>query len=369
MRYTTRMRFTRALKLLPIFVAFGSGGLVLAHQVSHAAAATNNTPERNFSLQISPSPLVATVEPGKPSSVSLTIRNGGTASENLKIEPRSFTISHDSQRVSIGDSAPTLISQWVSFSSSRFTVAPGQVQTVQVHFNLPKEAGFSYSFALLISRQSEGKPTTVGRYIKGSVADFTLINVNKPGATRKISVARLSTRHKLYEFLPANVDITLKNTGNSIVQPYGNVFINRGSSQLATLPVNDQRGYILPGTTRTVTTSWSSGFPIYRMVTMADGSQKRVLSWDWSNLSKLRIGKYTAKLVAVYNDGGRDVPLEGEVSFWVIPWRAIILLILVIAGLIYVQHLRINRKTAKAVKRALAAREPAKTPSDPPKSS
>ena len=47
------------------------------------------------------------------------------------------------------------------------------------------------------------------------------------------------------------------------------------------------------------------------------------LKWNIADASKFRFGKYTAKLLLVYDDGKRDVPIEGEVSFWVIPWRAI----------------------------------------------
>jgi hypothetical protein len=38
---------------------------------------------------------------------------------------------------------------------------------------------------------------------------------------------------------------------------------------------------------------------------------------------KLRWGKYTANLLLVYDDGTKDVPIEGTLSFWVIPWRLI----------------------------------------------
>jgi hypothetical protein len=57
------------------------------------------------------------------------------------------------------------------------------------------------------------------------------------------------------------------------------------------------------------------------------------LKYDFSQASKLRFGKYTAKLVVVYDDGKHDVPTESSVTFWVLPWKimsvgAILLLIL-----------------------------------------
>ena len=86
-----------------------------------------------------------------------------------------------------------------------------------------------------------------------------------------------------------------------------------------------------------------------------DGSTTKHLSVDWSQLSHLRIGRYTAKLVAVYSDGAHDVPIEGVVTFWVIPWRAILLFIAVVVGLWLLARWRGKRRTEKAVRRALAA--------------
>lgn len=309
--------------------------------------------EGNFSLQVTPSPLVASVNPGASTQLELKIRNGGTDSENLKIEPRSFKINSSNGQVELNDTAPPDIASWIHFDHPAFTVLPGQWFTEEINLDVPKDAGFSYSFALVISRQSETQPTNGGRLIKGSVAVFSLINVNRPGATSKLDLAAFTSVHHFYEYLPATFDIHFKNTGNTIVQPSGNIFIQRGSTDrtpLATLDINNTKGYILPGSTRTLTSSWDDGFPAYQTVTAADGSTKQQLKWNWSKLSSFRIGRYTAKLVAVYSDGQHDVPIMGEVSFWVIPWK--ILLGLFIVGLLLLLGLwSIVRKLITIVKR------------------
>ncbi|MBX4197687.1 hypothetical protein KW801_04025, partial [Candidatus Saccharibacteria bacterium] len=53
------------------------------------------------------------------------------------------------------------------------------------------------------------------------------------------------------------------------------------------------------------------------------------LRWDFSKLPHLKFGHYTANLLAAYDNGQRDVPLEASVSFWVVPWRLIIMVILI----------------------------------------
>lgn len=311
----------------------------------------------DFSIQISPSPLVTTVTPGVVSTVEMQIRNSGNATEALKIAPRSFTVDNASQQVVLNDTTPPGIADWIGFSALNFTVLPGQTYTETVRFALPKDTGFSYSFALLLSRQKDVNPVSGGRLIKASVAVFTLVNVDRPGATSKLDVAKFTISKHIYEFLPANLDIQFKNTGNTIVQPYGNIFIQRGATDkapISTLPVNEKRGYILPGSTRTLAANWSAGFPSY---------QSGHLVWDWGKAANFRIGKYTAKLVAVYNDGHGDVPIEGVVSFWVIPWKLIggallIILLIVLAIVSFVWRIvKLTRRRKKPV-----APKPADTP-------
>src|SRR5215470_2851026 len=80
----------------------------------------------DFSLQVTPSPLVATVKPGQTTTLELKIRNAGAKTEDLKIEPRSFNVKPTGGQVELNDAVPPAIAGWVSFSQPRFTVQPGQ---------------------------------------------------------------------------------------------------------------------------------------------------------------------------------------------------------------------------------------------------
>lgn len=281
----------------------------------------------DFSLQVTPSPLVTTVKPGTKTQLELKIRNGGSGTEQLKIEPRSFTLSSNSNAVRLLDTTPPDIARWISFSAPSFTIQPGQWENEEITLNIPKDAGFSYAFALVISRQNTPKASEGSRVINGSVAVFTLINIDRPGTTSSLKVNGFSVSKHMYEYLPATFSVRFRNTGNTITQPYGNIFIQRGShtqAPLASLTVNTTHGYILPGTERTITATWNDGFPAYQTTQNTDGTTQQKLVWNWASLSKLRIGHYTAHLVAVYSSGGHDVPIESSVSFWVIPWKILL---------------------------------------------
>lgn len=330
--------------------------LLVAATIVASTPALAADPPGDFSLQITPSPLVSSIKPGQTSELELKIRNAGSQPETLKIEPRSFRFDSKTQQLTLDDTTSPDIAQWVSFANPTFTVQPGQWYTQKIKVSLPKEAGFSYSFALIVSRKDAPKATEGGRLLKGSVAVFTLLNVDRPGAVRKLDVGNFTSTKRVYEYLPATFEIALKNTGNTIVQPYGNVFVQRNSSDkvpISTLSVNENKSYILPGTTRILKVQWKDGFPVNETTTKEDGSASQSLNWDWSGakIADIRLGRYTAKLVGVYNDGLRDVPIVSEVSFWVIPWKILIALS-VILGLI-IWRAFVYQRTLKQARRLI----------------
>ena len=342
----------RVLLLAPLMLGFIASFLLLDRPV------IASEPSSGLSLQVTPSPLIATVKPGEKSSLEVKVRNQNVVAEKLLIEPRSFHVNSTSGAVEIDDQKPPEIADWISFSEPTFDIGPGEWKDLKVNIAVPEDAGFSYYFSLNIRRANDPK-TNSERLLKGSVAIFTLLNVDRPGATRQVELMDVSLDQSLYEYLPATIKLRFKNTGNTILQPYGNVFIqreNNTSNPITTLPVNDTRGYLLPGTERVLSASWTDGFPIYENSTSSEGKTVKNLRWNVDKVSHFRIGKYTAKVVAVYNDGHRDVPIEKIVTFWVIPWKAIASLVFIIAAVILLSRFLIKRKTEKAVQKALSNR-------------
>ncbi len=340
------------------FVRIGLGVAITA--LLFACAPTNiSAADNNFALQVSPSPLVTTLKPGETKTVEIKIRNASTEAETLKIEARTFTFRSSDGSIALDDTLTPAFTNWLELPSPGYTVQPGEWQTQRITIHLPENTGFSYSFALIISRVSAPTSVTHGRLLKGSVAVFTLINVDRPDAVKKLEISSITTDQHIYEFLPSTVTVRVKNTGNTIARPYGNIYIQRGETgdPLATLAVNDTQAYILPGTERNLTANWSDGFPVYTTNTDASGKSSTTLNWDLDHLRKFRFGQYTAKVVAVYNDGTRDVPIVGEVTFWVIPWKAILGLVLAIGALVWLSRWYMKKRTAKAVQKALNAQQ------------
>lgn len=297
----------------------------------HVQAQTQESNGTGFSLQVTPSPIIETIRPGERSAFELKVQNKNTVSETLKMELRAFSINKETGEIQISEETATNVADFVSFENEIFSVDSGQWYTQKVIVDTPKEAGFSYNFVVLISRQETAPAEQGVSKIEGSVAVFALLNTDRPGAVKKLELENFISLKKSYEYLPAEFELSIKNSGNTIVQPQGNIFLGRSGDEqqpLAVLKVNENDGYIIPDSSRKLKVQWNDGFP--------SRNEKGELVWDWSKLSNLRIGRYTAKAIVIYDDGERDIPLESSVTFWVIPWKLLsgllILLLLVLIG-------------------------------------
>lgn len=355
-RRSKRSRSSAA-RLVIIAIALTVGVLVPAAPVL-AQTAPVRPP---LSLMTSPLPLNVITKPGQTVTADLRVKNNGTRPEVLKVELLKFGASGSTGRPQLMERDPQdQYFDWISFSESNFTADPNVWKTIKMTIKAPKEAAFGYYFAVLFSRAVPDRPTGNQSAVEGGVASLVLLNVDAPGARREAKVAELVATQKVYEFLPAKFSVKLRNSGNVHVAPVGTIFIKRGDAQVAAIDFNDERGNILPATDRIFDLNWNDGFPSY--VEKGTGKDAtRSLEWDFGKIEKLRFGRYTATLVAVYDDGQRDVPIEAVVSFWVIPWRilgVILLIVLLIGGGIW----GILRLIWKNVRRQIAAPPAAEGP-------
>ena len=310
----------------------------------------------DFNLTVSPLPIDLSVKPGGTVGTPLRVENSGSQAVRVKVSLLKFKANGLSGNPQIIEPSPTDPSlSWVHFSETSFQAEPNVWHTITMTIKPPADAAFGYYYAVVFSEDSPGQQLTIaGQHnnIKGAVASLVLLDVNAPGEKRNLSVKSYISDHTIYEFLPAQFSITVHNGGNTHVVPSGDIFISRNhKTDIAHVVVNSQGGNVLPGTDRTFKLSWDDGFPRYQskqlngqVIADKNGRPQEILSWGSPNLSKLRFGHYYAHLVLTYNDGTRDIPVEGDVSFWVIPWRLIIAAILALSLPALVVYLFMRRR-------------------------
>ena len=296
------------------------------------------TPNQGINLQISPLPISLDTGPATTTGTDLRVRNGAAQTETLKVHV--LKVSEDDNG-NVHLSEPKSTDQWVnwiSFSRTVFEAPPNDWQTIHMSINVPDSAAFGYYFAVEYERATAELPQPGHEVAKGAVATFVLLNVNVPGARREAQIVSFAADHKLYEYLPASFSVKARSTGNVHVAPHGNVFINKAGKQVGSVDINPAEGNILPTSSRFINTSWRDGFLHYELKTVTNqpdvdkaGRPIKSLKWDFAKVNQLRFGRYTAHLLMVYDNGQRDVPLEAYVSFWVIPWKILGGLLLIVS--------------------------------------
>lgn len=286
--------------------------------------------ESGLRLVTSPIPINLSTTPEKPITTDLKIKNDGLKAEKLRINLMKFRAYEESGKPALEEVIPEdEFIQWVTLSETEFTVAPGEWKTIQATIAPPKEAAFGYYYAFVFTRAEPLQAAPGKAAITGGSAVLVLLDVAVPGAKRSVILDNFSTDKKVYEFLPVNFSVRLHNNGNVHAAPRGNIFIkNSQGEQVALLEVNFEKGNILPSSKRIFEAMWNQGFPLYKdriidnaVVRDENGEIIQDLEWNFTELNNLRLGRYSASLVLAYDDGQRDIPIEGELHFWVIPWR------------------------------------------------
>jgi hypothetical protein len=342
------MRFIRyALALL----------VVLSSPLAIAGAKAQGAPSSGINLTTSPLPINLAANPGSTISTDLRIQNSDSKPQKIKVSLMKFSAYGESGKPALQERAPgDDYFNWVTFNPTNFTAPPRQWQTVKMTIKVPADGAFGYYYAVVFS-PADQKPSGEGSKYLGSTAILVLLDVKSPNAKRSAKVVDFSVSKKVFEFLPASFNVRVHNDGNVHLMPIGTIYIKRGSKQIGAIPFNPQHGNILPNSYRIYGSSWSDGFPVYvtkeqngQVVLDKNGQPVRELKWNFTKLPHLKFGRYTANLLAVYDNGQRDVPMEASVSFWVIPWRIIAFMLLVV-GLVAIGLWSIGRNVFKKARK------------------
>lgn len=318
-----------------------------------------------LSITTSPLPISLVTKPGQRVATDLRVRTDGPENETLQITLLKFSANNNLGQPRLAEREPgDDFFDWVTFSEERFTTEPNVWKTIRMTIDVPDTAGLGYYYAVAFTRAGDSPESAGGAAVDGGAATLVLLDVRTPNSKREVQVVEFSGKRRVYEFLPAQFTVSVRNTGNVHLVPSGEIFIKKGDELLGNIKVNQTDGNILPGSQRDFTVIWNDGWPSYQpkeedgqVINDKDGNPQTSLRWDGLKLSGLRIGKYTADLLMVYDDGERDVPLEATLSFWVIPWR-ILGVILLAAGLIGFAVFIILRKVWRGLRKITKKKTP-----------
>lgn len=337
----------RFLSLLPVGLALTVFAVSLAAPA--ALAATAPAAGTGQALEISPPVITLTANPGQTLKVQLSIRDVTDGDLVVSNEVDDFVAAGEdgTPKILLGQAAndsPFSMKDWVQ-TVPQLRLESKQIKTLTVTINVPSNASPGGHYGVI---RFSGIPPDLkgsGVSLSASLGALMLVTVNgnikEKLNVQQFSVAKLKkdkTADKsatFFEAAPLAFTELVKNEGNIHEKPTGQVIIkDMFGRPFAGLNINLPPRNILPDSTRKFTQ------PL----------DKTVIG------TKRMFGHYTATLTVKY---GKDQTITAKLGFWVIPYKLILtIIVLLVGGFFLLRYLirRYNRFIIGKVQGGSAAR-------------
>ena len=270
-----------------------------------------------ISYTISPAIFDMTANPGQTFSSTLRIINTNPYELHVYVERNNFLpkgeegvpefISPDET-----DAVKSTFAEWIN-TEREFIIAPEQTVELPFQIILPPDAAPGGHFAALMV--STKPPEDPGKQSKVKTAQTisALLFMRVTGDISENSSVRSFRTSSYFLSKPeATFELRIENKGNVHVQPQGEIKIfNMWGKERGKIPVNQFTlfGNVLPNSVRKFAFTWSS---------------------EWSITD---IGRYTAVATLAYGVDTRQT-MYADTAFWIIPWKFLLTIILVVGGFI-----------------------------------
>lgn len=278
------------------------------------------------------------VDPGETINTELNLRNISSSDLIVSAQINDFVASGEdgTPKILLDEEEmadnPYSFREWVAPMPEQLLV-PQEVKTLPITIEVPEDASPGGHYGVV--RFSANAPELDGEGVSLSASLGTLMLVTVSGDTDKsLEIEEFSSRKDdqtgtFFESAPLNFLIRLRNTGNTHVEPRGQVTItDMFGRTTATLNVNLPPRNILPESIRAFNAD-------------LDGS---VIGDKWL------FGRYTADLNLEYDDGNQTV--SDTITFWVIPYRLIALGIVALIAAFFALRAAIKRYNQRIIENA-----------------
>ena len=270
-------------------------------------------------LTLIPPSLEISLIPGQTSNTIIKLYNETQDTLQLYTEARSFTAKGETGQPDFDfEAEPIGLSEWIEVEKGPIVLEPGERVEIPVTINPPSDAdpGGHYATVFFSSNPpDEGQvriSSKLGTLLLGRVAG----DIIEDGL---IAGFGLVEGKAMFNRLPIEFFARFQNTGNVHLRPTGAIAINSMfGKETGTVDVNAGKGATLPQTIRKYEAVWEKG--------QVRGVQGNFFTRFWDEYANERnnfgFGKYTANLSL--HAGTNSIDDTATVSFWVMPWRVIL---------------------------------------------
>lgn len=301
-----------------LFVAIGLVlGLVLVPNYTTYAQSSDTS----NGLEISPALVEVNGDVGKSYTIDVKVHNVTKSTLDFVGSVDDFGAKDETGQPSIildsANELPTSIKTWVA-SIPSFRLAAGDSKSLMVTITIPSRAepGGHYGVIRFAGKAPNGT-TTIGQIASAGTLVLMRVsgNVKEKLDLTSFAVSKDSKDGSLFESGPLTFVTRFTNSGSVHVKPIGQIEVRDGfGHSIATIPVNSAKGNILPGSIRRFES------PLDR-------------SWLF--------GHYTADISIAYGTTGGAI--VRTISFWVIPYKLVLLAVVGLITLVYILRMVIKR--------------------------
>ena len=287
---------------------------------AYTKTSTNVTPQNDFIVE--PGKTEIFLNPGESVVKNISVTSRVEKTVKFKLTTEDFIGTNDAKQpvVLMGDTnSPYSLKDFIVPEISEFSLEFGEKISIPVTVTVPLNAEpRGYYGALIISNEPDKlspeniKDTAGQTRIISRIGSLFLLRINGEGkeAGNIEGFKTIGPAQTFYSARPTGFEIAYKNTGNVHLVPHGTITIKNIFGQtISTLPVDAY--FVLPDSIRYREINWTKGFSV---------------------------GRYTANL-SLYKGYGNEFA-ESKISFWIIPWKILIpvfvVIMLIIMAIYYV---------------------------------
>jgi hypothetical protein len=276
-------------------------------------------------LEISPPLAELKADPGQVINTTLRIRNVTQQTLLVSSEVNDFTAGGEDGQPKLlleeGESSPYSVKEWIS-TIPEVTLKAGEQQPVTITLRVPGSASPGGHYGVVRFTGTPPGLEGTGVSLSASIGQLILVNVSgnviESAKIAEIFASQNNERSGFFEYGPITLVERIENTGNVHIKPTGTVRVtNMFGQETASFGLNEKGGNVLPSSVR---------------------------KFEQQLDKKLLFGRYTISVDAVY---GADSKIStGSSTFWVIPYKLILMAIAAIVLIIFLIK-RYNRHIVK----------------------
>ncbi len=268
----------------------------------------------SVSLSVSPTIIEMSATPGQVWESNLRIINSNSFELTVYAEVVDFRPLGEEGNSTfippdVSDDKKTTLAEWVVVPETALVIGPERTLEIPLKVELPEDAmpGGHYAAVLVGTRPTSDRKDQSRVEISQVVSSLLFLRA-AGDIVEDASIRSFRPLKSLVETPKVDFEMRLENKGNVHIRPEGEIKIfNMWGQERGSIPVNRKTlfGNVLADSIRSFKFTWEG---------------------EWSPAD---IGRYTAEATLAYGEEGRQTTWS-ETSFWILPWRALLGIILVL---------------------------------------